>query len=289
MQLGAELSGQLLVDRIVLVRVEQFPEITFANAEGDGLIVVGEFRHVERVAAERHHRRIALVGFQPLEIAVFENQERSALVFQHRSMVGDDADAFLWIPAIVDEDAGEQSARPSFPDTDGQILVELGEAAGLQDVGEDVRGDVGVPLLDSAHAVRREIGRDKGDHHRHHAGGVDEGEEQPERRKAGGVHHDDLGIGGELVEGVGNRDHQRDRRDDQHQRGNHQAGDAEKGHDGLALARHQVDAAQRLRNPDHARQADQDHRKRPKRRAKDIFVDRPHRYRTIPPRDRNRS
>ncbi len=51
------------------------------------------------------------------------------------------------------------------------------------------------------------------------------------------------------------RDHQRNRCDDQHQRRNHQAGDAEKGDDGLALARHQVDAAQRLRNPDHARQA----------------------------------
>ena len=79
------------------------------------------------------------------------------------------------------------------------------------------------------------------------------------------------------------RDHQRDRRDDQDQRRNHQAGDAEEGEDGLTLARHQVDAAQRLRNPDHACQADQDQRKRRQRRAENIPVDRPHRYRTIPP------
>src|ERR1700704_5839703 len=81
---------------------------------------------------------------------------------------------------------------------------------------------------------------------------------------------------------MGDRDHQRDRRDDQHQRRNHQAGDAEKGDDGLALAGHQVDAAQCLRNPDHPCQADQNQCKRRERRAKDILVDRPHRYRTIP-------
>ncbi len=90
-------------------------------------------------------------------------------------------------------------------------------------------------------------------------------------------------VGRELVEGVRDRDHQGDRRDDQHESGNHQAGDAEKGDDGLTLAGHQVDATQRLRNPDHPRQADQDQRKRRERRAKNVLVDRPHRHRTIPP------
>ena len=127
---------------------------------------------------------------------------------------------------------------------------------------EHVGGDLGVPLLDPAHAVGSEIGADEGDHQRHHAGGVEERAEQPERREAGGVHHDDFGIGRELVQRVRDRDHQRDRRDDQDQRRNDQAGDAEEGQDGLTLARHQVDAAQRLGNPDHAGEADQDHRKR---------------------------
>ncbi len=64
--------------------------------------------------------------------------------------------------------------------------------------------------------------------------------------------------------------------DDEDQRGDHEAGDAEEGQNGLTLARHQVDAAQRLRNPDHAGEADQDQRKRRERRAEDILVDRPH-------------
>ena len=51
MQLGAELSGQLHVDRIVGRRREQFPEIAFANAQGDVVALIGEFRHVECIAA----------------------------------------------------------------------------------------------------------------------------------------------------------------------------------------------------------------------------------------------
>ena len=132
MQLGAELAGHLLVDRIVLVRVHQFPEIAFANAECDVVALV-EFRHVEGVTAERHQRRIALADLEAFEIAVLENQERAAVVLQHRAVVGDDADALLGIAAIVDEDAGEQAARLAFPDPDGQILcraVRSGRAAG---------------------------------------------------------------------------------------------------------------------------------------------------------------
>jgi hypothetical protein len=98
-----------------------------------------------------------------------------------------------------------------FADPDRQVLVELGEAAGLEDVGEHVGGDLGVPLLDPPHAVGGEIGRDEGDQQRHDAGGVEERIEQPERREAGGIHHDDLGIGRELVQRVRDRDHQRDR------------------------------------------------------------------------------
>ena len=132
MQFGAELAGQLHVDRIVFVRIHQFPEIAFANAEGDVVALV-EFRHVEGVAAERHQRGIALAGLEALEIAVLENQERAAGVLQHGAMVGDDGDAFLGIAAVVDEDAGEQAARFAFPDPDGQILCRAarsGRAAG---------------------------------------------------------------------------------------------------------------------------------------------------------------
>ena len=66
------------------------------------------------------------------------------------------------------------------------------------------------------------------------------------------VHHDDFGIGGKLVEDVGHRDHQRDRRDHHHQLRDDQAGDADEHQDGLALAGHQVDVAQRLGDPDSA-------------------------------------
>src|SRR4029079_2036870 len=215
--------------------------------------------------------------------AVLQHQVGAALVLQHRAVVGDDGDALLGIATVVDEDAADVAGGAAFADASRQVLVELGETSGLQDVGQHVRGDLGVPLLDPAQPVGREKGRDEDDDGGDHAGGDQERPEQPEWREAGGVHHNDFGIGGELVQRVRDRDHQRDRRDDQDQRRNHQAGDAEKGDDGLTLARHQVDAAQRLRNPDHAGEADQDQRKRRERRLEDVSVDRPHRYRTFPP------
>ena len=67
--------------------------------------------------------------------------------------------------------------------------------------------------------------------------------------------------------------HQRDRRDHQDEVRDDQAGDADEHQDGLALAGHQVDVAQRLRHPDRARQADEHQQKRPKRGAKDVAAD----------------
>ena len=96
------------------------------------------------------------------------------------------------------------------------------------------------------------------------------GRKQPPRRHAGAVHHDDFGIGGELVQDVGDRDHQRDRRDHQDQMRDDQAGDAEERQDGLALAGHQVDVAQRLGQPDDRRQADQHQQERPESGAKNV-------------------
>ena len=283
MQLSAKLPGQLLEDRIVLRGRNQLPEIAFANSQCDVAAVIGEFRHVEGIAGECHQRRIALSRLETFEVAVLQHQIGAVLVLQHRAMIGNDGDALLGIAAVVDEDAGENAAGLPFPDTNRQVLVELGETSGLQDVGQHVGRDLGVPLLDAAQAVGSKIGCDEDDQERHDASGEEKWAEQPVWGKAGGIHHDDFGIGGELVQRVGDRDHQRDRRDDQNKRRNHQAGDAEKGDDGLALARHQVDAAQRLRNPDHAGEADQDQRKRRERRAENVPVDRPHRYRTIPP------
>src|SRR5205807_5832103 len=94
MQLGAKLSGHILVDRIVFGRRNQLPQITFTDTQRDVVALIGEFRHVERITAERDQRRIAFADLETLEIAVLQNQKRATLVLHYRSMIGDDADAF---------------------------------------------------------------------------------------------------------------------------------------------------------------------------------------------------
>src|SRR6266478_2104198 len=138
MQLGAKLSGILLVDQIAVARCKQLPEITLADAERDVMALIGEFRHVERVTAERDQRRIALSRLETFHVSIFENQERAVAVFHHSSALGDNADPFLWIAAIVDEDADEQAAGLPLANPDGQVRVELRKAAGLQDIRQHV-------------------------------------------------------------------------------------------------------------------------------------------------------
>ncbi len=159
-----------------------------------------------------------------------------------------------------------------FPNPDDEVLVELREASGLQDIGQDVRGDLGTPTVGAPHALRREIKTDKGHQQRHGESGIEKGQKKPDRRQPRRVHHDDLGIGGQLGQGVRDRDHQCNRRDDQDQHGDGHAGDAEEGQDRLTLARHQVDGAQRLRDPDDARQGHDNDRKRRQRRAQNVAV-----------------
>src|SRR5467141_295809 len=130
--------------------------------------------------------------FTAFEISVLENQKRTAFVLQNCPMVGNDADTFLGIAAVIDKDADKHATGLPLSNADGQVLVELGKAAGLEDVGEHIGGDFGIPLLQAPHAVGGEIGGDKGNHDRHHDGGIDEWTEQPQRREAGRIHHNDL-------------------------------------------------------------------------------------------------
>ena len=51
-------------------------------------------------------------------------------------MVGDDGDALLGIAPVVDENAGQHAAGLALANANGEIAFELGETAGLQDVGD---------------------------------------------------------------------------------------------------------------------------------------------------------
>src|SRR5262249_38710854 len=89
-------------------------------------------------------------------------------------------------------------------------------------------------------------------------------------------HHDHLGIGVELVERVGDGNHQGDRGDQEDENRDEETRHADEGQDRLALIRHQVDFAQRLRHPDERRQADRDQPEGSKCRAENVLVDRRH-------------
>src|SRR5215471_16161487 len=81
---------------------------------------------------------------------------------------------------------------------------------------------------------------------------------------------------------MSDRDHERNRRDDQDELRDDKGGDADKDQNGLALVGHEVDVAKGLRAPDDGSQAGKDDQERAKRRPKDVPADGPHHPRTPP-------
>src|SRR5207244_10484997 len=136
--------------------------------------------------------------------------------------------------------------RAPLANVEREIGFELAEAAGLHDVGDEIGANLGRPAPQLAQPPRRDVDADGGHQQRDYDADGEKGAEQDPRRHAGRVHHDEFGVVAEFVEHVGDRDHQRDRRDDQDQEGNDQAGDADEDEDALALIGHQGDVAQRL-------------------------------------------
>ena len=129
---------------------------------------------------------------------------------------------------------------------------------------------------------RPEPGADHGHHRRYHDRHDQERPEQRPGRHAGGIHHDQFRIVRQPSDRMHHRDHQRDRCDHEHQHRNDQAGDAEKDQHGLTAAGHQVDVAQRLRDPDDRSQTEQHDQERTKSGAEDVAADRAHHLRRPP-------
>ena len=213
---------------------------------------------------------------------LLQDQEGAVVVVQQLAGLRQHGDALGRIAPVVEENAEQLAVAAPFADMDGDAVFDRGETARLHDGAHHIGAHLGEPVAQHAQALRREIGADRHHDQRDHDRHRHEGAEQQPRRHAGRVHHDDFGIGRQLVEHMRDRDQQRDRRDHQDQQRNDQAGDADEHQDGLTLVGHQVDVAQRLRDPDHGGQADQHDQERTERRAENISADGPHPRRRPP-------
>ena len=156
----------------------------------------------------------------------------------------------------------------------GQPALDRQEAARLDDVGHQIGADPGGAIAQFPLQARRQIGADETHQQSHGDGRRQKWPEQPPRRHAGRVHHHELGVPVELVDCVDDRDHEGDRSDDLRQDRNEQPGNAEKYQDGLSLVRDQIDLAQRMRDPDDPRQADEDQQECTEGGAENVAIDR---------------
>ena len=245
----------------------------------------GELGKIEGVTVEAHHRGVAFIRLLPLHQAVLQDEETRAIAVDQFALLREQGHPLLRIALIVDHDAQQITVRPALPQTDGHAIAQGHETSGLQDVRDDVGADFREPIAQHAQALGREIRADNSHQQRHDDCNVQKRTEELRRRNACRVHHDDLGVGAQLVEHVRDRDQQRDRRDHQDQQRNDQTGDADEHQDRLTLGGHDVEVAQCLGDPDHGGEADQHDEKGAEGRAENVSANRSHPRRVPRPGD----
>ena len=96
------------------------------------------------------------------------------------------------IAAVVDENADQKAVRPPVGNVERKIAAYCGEAARLHDIGEDVGAHLRAPVAQFAQSARRDISGNGGDQERYDQRRSKEWPQQPPRRHAGRIHHDDL-------------------------------------------------------------------------------------------------
>ena len=217
---------------------------------------------------------LALRGFEPLHAAGLKHEEGAAIVADDGALLGEEGRALLRVAAVIDEHAEQHAVRLPLADMEDEAALEAVEAAGLHDVGDEVGAHFVRPAIrvcspsGPSHAPIRVMIADT------KSAIIRKGRNSAQ----GDMPAAFITISSESFDsrpiGMHDRDHQRDRRDHEHQHRNDQAGDAEKDQHGLAAAGHQVDVAQGLGDPDHRSQAEQDDRKGAEGGAEDVAADR---------------
>ena len=79
-----------------------------------------------------------MAGFEPLNAAMFEHEERAVFVLYDLALLGEISGLLIGVASIVDEYADKQAIRAPVGDVEGEIVAYAGETAGLHDIGENV-------------------------------------------------------------------------------------------------------------------------------------------------------
>jgi hypothetical protein len=140
---------------------------------------------------------------------------------------------------------------------EGDAVLQGDELPFLGHGAHEIRPDLREQLAQLLEARGHEIDRDDGHDGADEGGQGHEGPQEALRRHAAGTHDDQLGIAVQLVQGIEGGEEQGDRSDDVDQGGQGQTRHREEDQKGLTLACQQVELAQGLRDPDHARQSDE--------------------------------
>ena len=75
-----------------------------------------------------------------------QDQERALVVLHDLALLGEIGGVFIGVAAVVDEDADQETVRPAVRNVESEIAADRGEAAGLNDIGQNVGAHLRTPV-----------------------------------------------------------------------------------------------------------------------------------------------
>ncbi len=136
-EFGTKLTRRLDVQGIIGHRRDQLRRQPLRHVVGDTLRAARELGHVEGIALEGDQRRLALADLEPLQVTVFQNDERTAVVLDDGAVIGHDVDPLGGVTLVVDEHADQHAAGTALLNAQGE-LAQLDELPGLDHVRQHV-------------------------------------------------------------------------------------------------------------------------------------------------------
>ena len=259
-----------ILRRRLELRPEQLAQVAVAGFQLLFFPIVGELIEVEDIAVEFQHRESCPGSARLLDRPVLHDEPRARGGLRQHAAFGDVGRGPLRVAIVVHEDAANMTVRRKLADKHGQSVRRGVEGAFVQHRGTDVGADVEHRALHRALAERHQVKaaqiggehhRDGGDHHRN---------AELHLAVAGRLHDDEFAVRVQLVQAVKGAGEKAERQDDDQQARQHQQREIHEGRRRLSAVDHQIEQAERLRQPHHAGQQEAEQRDRSRELAQDI-------------------
>ena len=239
-----------------------------------------QIRQVEDVAVESEQAKRAAVRVHLLPVAIDKQQAGTVGCADQRPALGHHRDRRVRVAIVVNQDAPKLAVGLAGADVHRDPFDDFVERPLPQQDVRVIAADDEVTVPELAEPHRHEVQHDAVTHERHHPGEDQRRAGKRDLAQPGGAQDHELAVDGKPVVGVDDGAEQGKGQDDRQERWHQQQREMKEGPDRKPAVDDQIDEAQRMRQPHHAREGEGNEQHRPDELAQDVFGDSLHRLTT---------